>query len=266
MRQTVFETHKPEGQGEPLLLLHGGSSSWSPAWRRVIPLLTEDFQVFAPDLAGHACGPALPVSDRTTIEMFADAAEQQLDDFGLQTAHLAGNSLGGWAAMELARRGRARSVVAFSPAGGWEDRRSADRLRRYVRRTVPQARAARPIAPWLMRLPVARWSAMRPHAAHPRRISPELVVEALDALLAADLARVPALFDDFVQPYDDPRVPVLIAWSAKDRFIPMPHYSDPWKAAAPFATWTVLPGVGHVPMLDDPRLVADTISDWAGRS
>ncbi len=42
-----------------------------------------------------------------------------MDDAGMPTAHIVGNSLGGRLALQLAPRGRARSVVAFAPAGGW---------------------------------------------------------------------------------------------------------------------------------------------------
>ena len=42
-----------------------------------------------------------------------------MDDAGFETAHIVGNSLGGYMALQLAARGRARSVVALAPAGGW---------------------------------------------------------------------------------------------------------------------------------------------------
>ena len=48
-----------------------------------------------------------------------DALERALDEAGIRTAHLVGNSLGGYVALQLAARGRARSVVALAPAGGW---------------------------------------------------------------------------------------------------------------------------------------------------
>ena len=50
-----------------------------------------------------------------------DDAERQLDELGIEKAHLAGNSMGGWVALELARRGRALSVCALSPAGLWDE-------------------------------------------------------------------------------------------------------------------------------------------------
>jgi pimeloyl-ACP methyl ester carboxylesterase len=57
-------------------------------------------------------------------------------------------------------------------------------------------------------------------------------------------------------------VPVLIAWSEKDRLIPTPKFSDRWLEVAPHAEFRILPDVGHVPMIDDPKLVTEVITDW----
>ena len=51
--------------------------------------------------------------------VLVDAVERAMDEAGFETAHVAGNSLGGFVALQLAARGRARSVVALAPAGGW---------------------------------------------------------------------------------------------------------------------------------------------------
>ena len=53
--------------------------------------------------------------------MLADAVERALDEAGFERAHIAGNSLGGYVALQLAARGRAETVVALAPAGGWAD-------------------------------------------------------------------------------------------------------------------------------------------------
>lgn len=100
---------------ETLVLLHGGGNH-SREWNTVRSLLPE-FETIAPNMSGHADGPAIPPGP-VTVKTFADSVERAMDGAGLGTAHIAGNSLGGWVAMELMRRGRARSVAAFSPAGG----------------------------------------------------------------------------------------------------------------------------------------------------
>jgi pimeloyl-ACP methyl ester carboxylesterase len=99
----------------PLVLLHPVTSS-GRIWQDVVPLLSEYHEVHAPTLLGHRGGPAIQRRPVRVSDM-VDAAERYLDEHGLARPHLAGNSLGGWVAIELARRGRAASVCAFSPAG-----------------------------------------------------------------------------------------------------------------------------------------------------
>ena len=79
---------------------------------------------------------------------------------GFDSAHLAGNSLGGWIALELARRGRARTVTAISPAGlqhAREKQWGAGILRgmRWLARNAPapEAAAAQPRHPLPARRP-----------------------------------------------------------------------------------------------------------------
>src|SRR5947209_3477975 len=103
------------GAGAPLVLLHGFTDTWR-TWELVLPALERSHDVFAPTLPGHAGGPELP--DPLDSTAFVDAVEALLDGAGIETAHLAGNSLGARLALELAARGRARSVVALAPAGG----------------------------------------------------------------------------------------------------------------------------------------------------
>ena len=79
---------------------------------------TGRYEVFAPSMAGHNGGPRNRsfLLDTNTL---ANHVERQLDQLGWDTAHVVGNSLGGWVAFELERRGRARTLTAIAPAGGW---------------------------------------------------------------------------------------------------------------------------------------------------
>src|SRR5438445_10162317 len=98
------------GSGEPVVLIHGFTGAWQH-WRPVLADLVARFEVIAPTLAGHEGGPPFPVEGPLTIAAAADSFESQLDEFALESAHFAGNSMGGAIAIELAARGRARSVV-----------------------------------------------------------------------------------------------------------------------------------------------------------
>jgi pimeloyl-ACP methyl ester carboxylesterase len=99
MRLTSF--HRG-GSGTPLVCLHGFLDTWR-TWELVLPSLERHHDVLAPTLPGHAGGPPPPTE-------IADAVERAMDDAGLETAHIVGNSLGGYLALQLAARGRASSV------------------------------------------------------------------------------------------------------------------------------------------------------------
>src|SRR5215217_5028791 len=100
------------GSGEPLVLLHGFFDTWR-VWELVLPALERERDVLAVTLAGHAGGPPLPAD--LTDDTLADAAERAMDEAGFELAQIAGNSLGGFVALQLAARERASGVVAFAP-------------------------------------------------------------------------------------------------------------------------------------------------------
>jgi len=80
-------------------------------WRDIVPPLSEHHDVHAPTLLEHRGRPAIqrrPVS----VSDIVDATERYLDERGLARPHLVGNSLGGWVAVELARRACIRKTVA----------------------------------------------------------------------------------------------------------------------------------------------------------
>jgi pimeloyl-ACP methyl ester carboxylesterase len=226
----------------------------------VIPQLTEQFDVFAPNLPGHAGRPR-PASPHT-INDLADALEAELDSAGIETAHLAGNSLGGWLAVELARRGRARSVVAFSPAGGWHP--GETRLLRHFYSMRWMARLAVLLPAFVLRSARLRRFALRAAAEYGDRLTPRQTLASAKAARACVLNDFSGLSDGLEpQRFIGLTTPVLIAWSEHDRIIPAAHYTARWREEVPTATWTTLAGVGHCPMYDDPNLVARTVLEWA---
>lgn len=258
-----FEPQIREGSGEPLLLIHGSSVSWT-IWREVVPLLSDRCDVLAPTLGGHGGGAQLPEGP-VTVDTYADSIEAVMDSVDWKTAHIVGSSLGGWTAMELARRGRARSVIAFSPAGGWPaDPAAMRRVRRFFTSARRQVRLTLPLARIALRFRRVRKLVLRNTALHGDRVSTQHALELLDLVLAYDL-RMLQILDSPVRPIPDPGIPGLIAWCGRDRLIPTPAFSDPWRVAASWAEFRVLPDVGHSVMYDDPELVAKTILDWIHR-
>ncbi|MGH2942406.1 MAG: alpha/beta fold hydrolase, partial [Solirubrobacteraceae bacterium] len=115
MYSTFTPAHRG-GSGSPLVCLHGFTGTWR-TWELVLPTLERHHDVLAPTLLGHAGGP--PLADELSEELIPAAVERAMDEAGFETAHIVGNSLGGYVALQLAARGRATSVVALAPAGGW---------------------------------------------------------------------------------------------------------------------------------------------------
>jgi pimeloyl-ACP methyl ester carboxylesterase len=255
------------GSGEPVVLLHGFTGHWRH-WRPVLADLVARYEVIAPTLSGHNGGPAYPSG--MGLEKVADAGdslERHLDQLGVATAHFVGNSMGGSLALELAKRGRARSVVALSPGGGWEiGGPEPERIARFFARQMKMVRASRKQIPRLMRSPAARKLALRDIMRHGELIPPADAVDvSLDPLscsvvndVLASLRAGRAHLEDL----DQVAAPTLIAWAELDRILPMATCSARFKREIPDAEFRVLPRVGHVPMWDDTRLVVETITDW----
>jgi pimeloyl-ACP methyl ester carboxylesterase len=243
----------------PIVLLHGATSS-AKAWDALLPGLSAKHQVFAPTLAGHLGGPPLPAGSGGVVSRIVDATCRQLDEAAIDTAHVVGNSLGGWVALELARRGRARSVLALSPAGAWRSARDLRRLLMVFRAGATFARAKK--MPELAARKNVRRVLLRLMAEHADRMTPAQAAAAFEDLAGCTV--LPDILDGArangpIQPIVDVGCRLRIAWSLHDRVLPFMRYGAPMLATVPTAEFEFLPGVGHVPMIDDPVLVANTI-------
>ncbi|WP_293047250.1 alpha/beta hydrolase [Mycobacterium sp.] len=243
----------------PLACIHGFSGS-SRHWQPILPMLAEHHDVHVVSLAGHAGGAPLADGERATVATLADHLERDLDARGIEQAHLVGNSLGGWLALEMATRGRALSVVALSPALGWY----AGRHVRMVKWKLAMARrlftVLDPIAPQALRVPSLRRLALGAAVAHTDAMSPTDAAAFVNDNLRCEVYF--ELIDDVVGTQHQLgaiECPVRIAWSERDALIPYEPYGLRFPALVPNAEFTTLPGVGHVPMYDDPHLVAQTV-------
>ena len=106
------------GVGTPMVCLHGFTDTWR-GWELVLPSLEDQHDVLAPTLTGHMGGP--PLEGRSPTRCWSRASSGRWTRRAFETAHIVGNSLGGYVALQLAARGRAESVVALAPAGGWAE-------------------------------------------------------------------------------------------------------------------------------------------------
>jgi pimeloyl-ACP methyl ester carboxylesterase len=250
-----------------VLLLHGFTGHWRH-WRPVLADLVPRYEVIAPTLSGHNGGPAYPGG--LALRKVADAGdslERHLDELGVGTAHVVGNSMGGSLALELAKRGRALSVLAISPGGGWEPGSpEPERIARFFARQMRMVRASRKQIPRLMRRPGTRKLAMREIMRHGELMSPadavEMSLDPLGCTIVDDVLASLRAGRGHVEDLDQVAAPTLIAWAQLDRILPLATCSARFEREIPNAEFRVLPRVGHVPMWDNTRLVVNTITDW----
>lgn len=265
MASTFTPFHRG-GSGPPLVLLHGFTDTWR-TWELVLPQLERHHDVLAVTLAGHAGGPPLEtVSDAALV----DAVERAMDDAGFATAHVAGNSLGGYISLQLAARGRADSVVALAPAGGWAvgDESFKETLA-YFTTMQELLAAAVPHADMIVASPEGRRRATEFIATNYEHIPAELIAHLMRG--AADCPGVVPLIE-FAQRegwnLDAERIdcPVRMVWGTDDRILAWPstaaRFRDDW---LPRADWVELDGIGHCPQLDVPLETAELIAGFTAR-
>lgn len=246
------------GAGEPLVLVHGVGSSGS-SWEPALDRLTAHHDVLVVDLPGHGQSPPMPTNQPYTVEGYVEAVLTAMADARFETPHVAGNSLGGAVALELAFRGRVSSATAISPIGFWRglertycmaSLRAMRRLGSLTPETFAQLTRFRP----LRRVLLAQFMA------HPQLLTPNQAEAAVRDFTTSPalLATLPHTKHYVLDRTTNVEVPVTVAWGTRDFLLP------PWqqrRAARllPHATQVALSACGHVPMADDPAAVASAI-------
>ncbi len=248
------------GSGEPLVALHGFTDTWR-TWELVLPALEREHEVLAPALPGHAGGGPLP--QPLTSDVAADAVERLMDEIGWETAHIVGNSLGGWVTLELAARGRARTAVALAPAGGWAEGDDSylatldhfTTMKALLQQVAPHADA-------IASTPDGRRQALALVCEQTEHVPAELVAHIIRGAAACDA------IDPMIElarsggwPLDLSQIacPLRMIWGHEDKILQWPNAAARYRAGLPQADWVELDGVGHCPQLDVPLETAQLI-------
>jgi pimeloyl-ACP methyl ester carboxylesterase len=249
------------GRGEPVLLVHPFMLSHH-SWRPVIERLPQ-YDVLAVSMPGHYGGPDL--SWRARFDDLVDHVEAEMDRHGWATAHVVGNSLGGWVALELGRRGRARTVTAMAPAGGYDTLTLRDAAMVASFLVAAAGRKPARLTNLLPSLPVVSALALKALAHDPRQIVPSdarhVIRTAIGAthplrVLVACARSIPAPGLDTID------VPVHLVFADKDMVIPPKHYASYFTDRIRHAKVTTLRGIGHCPQVEVPSRVADMVHEF----
>jgi pimeloyl-ACP methyl ester carboxylesterase len=257
---SLFTPAHRGGSGPPLLCLHGFTDTWR-TWELVLPQLERHHEVLAPTLPGHAGGPPLPAE--LTAAAILDAIERTMDEAGFATAHIVGNSLGGYLALQLAARGRADSVVALAPAGGWArgDESFRETLAHFVS-SQDQMRAAAPHADAIVASPEGRRQATQSFATNYEHIPAELIAHLMRGVagcVGATAMIELALREGYDLDAENVTCPLRIVWGTADQLLPWPAAAARFRSGLPHADWVELDGIGHCPQLDVPLETAQLI-------
>jgi len=257
----VFTASHRGGSGTPLVCVHGFLDTWR-SWELVLPELERRHDVLVPTLPGHAGGEPLP--EALYDDLLVDALESAMDAAGFETAHVTGNSLGGRLAFELAARGRARSVVAFAPAGGWADDAFAVGLFDAQGSLHDQLQELLPALGEILSSPDGTRLATELIVEHYEHLPPDLVRHLIRGAAACEAQPLLGLARRADWRVDAQAVtcPVRIVWGASDRVLPWPEGAARYRDWFPQADWVVLDGVGHCPQLDVPLEAAQLILGW----
>jgi pimeloyl-ACP methyl ester carboxylesterase len=244
--------HEKAGSGPPLLLLHG-LGPCKEMWRPVVPMLAPSHEVIAVDMPGFGESPRGP----DTMAGMTDAVAAFAGELGLERPHVAGNSMGGGIALELARARLVASATAISPVGFWTRREL-----RYAQYSIRASRAIgtrlRPLAPALTRSPVGRTALLGQMRARPWRMPAGEALAELEAFVAAPWVESALRGFNRYRFHDGDElrgVPVTVAWGTRDALL-IPRQATRARRMLPWARHVALRGCGHLPFHDDPAAVA----------
>ena len=247
------------GNGPPVVLVHhlGGTRS---AWDLVRDALAERHDTIAVDVPGFGASP--PLAGPPTVPALTDAVGALLADLALEPPAVAGVSLGGAIALELAARGAVRCATVISPVG-FATPREQSYARWSLRGTLALSRRLRPVLPAMCATAPARMLLGGQIYGRPWRVP-----AAEMAAAAEDLGRAPSsgpaieLGAGWRARPVDARVPVTVIWGTRDRLL-LPRQARRAQRLIPHARIVRLAGCGHLPFHDDPAAVAAALAAGA---
>ncbi|HTI32846.1 MAG TPA: alpha/beta hydrolase, partial [Miltoncostaea sp.] len=173
------------------------------------------------------------------------------------------NSMGGYLALLLAARGRADTVTALAPAGGWSRGEPvAEEALRLTERIRSGARGAAAQADAVAATPEGRRRAMSMIVSDGSDLPADLVAHMIRATAGAsgfEALTASARRDGWPLDAAAIRCPVRVLWGTADRLLPWPAAAESLRRALPQAEWVELDGVGHHPQLEVPLETAELI-------
>lgn len=244
------------GRGEPLILIHGFAGD-KDNFTRCARFLTPHYRVIIPDLPGFGDASRVDGADHSMVAQ-AGRVAALMRQLGIERAHVAGNSMGGFIASELA--GQYDDMVAsvwLLDAAGTEASHDTPVLHTYLETGA---------MPLLVK-EEADFDNLLARTMHKRAWLPGFAVKALARRAVADYDFHRKLFDQLHQSplleqrYTNIDKPCLVTWGAEDQLL-NPRGAETFARLFPGARTDIMPGIGHLPMCEDPKATAQAFLRW----
>ena len=249
----------------PLVLIHGLGSA-ATAFKPIIPALAQSFRVITVDLPGHGQSAYNKAQAMDPKSLGRSVFESVESEYGINKFHVAGNSLGGWIALEMAadKPERIESLTALAPAGLWLKPASG---------RVPSEAQSYYIAKVLRPLIRVGLHAIALRKIGYSNVSPKW--QELSYEICYDSAYAMGHATGYFQAWDGmlgkrfeayvpESVAVTILFGDTDNTLPYPHSQERSLAPA-HSSWMVIDNCGHAPMWDYPQLIAKIIKETSER-
>lgn len=250
------------GNGEALVLLHGMGSA-ATAWKPLIPELSKQFEVYTVDLPGHGKSPLTQMTQMDP-QSLANLVLANLQQQGLTTFHLVGNSLGGWICLEIAASNpdKVLSLTGLAPAGLW----IAPFTSRYPGELAVRAMAKglNKLAPRTLNYNWGKKIGFETLSPRWQSLDYQICVDAVEAMADSE-GYFPAWDGMLKKRFDkpiSPQIPITIIFGDTDHTLPAKTCQERSLAPA-HAKWIVLPESGHAPMWDSTNEVLAEIFSTA---
>jgi len=248
-----------------LVLIHGLGSA-ATAFKPIISELSQAFRVITVNLPGHGDSPFDPsqaMDPHSLGRLIFDTVESA---FGIHEFHVAGNSLGGWIALEMAadQPKRITSLIGLAPAGLWLQPASG-RLPSEAR-SYYLAKVLKLFLKIGLRSQILRNIGFGNVSPRWQQLSYEICYDASFAM-ATCIGYFPAwdgMLTKRFEAHVPPEVPVTILFGDTDNTLPYPNSQE--RSLAPsHSTWLVIDQCGHAPMWDHPELIVKIIKQASGQ-
>ena len=238
------------GSGDPLILLHGFGAN-KDAFNRVARYLTSHYRVIVPDQIGFGESAHPPDADYSPIAQ-AGRLHSLIGALGLKTVHLGGSSMGGQIAMTYSARypSDVASLWLISPAGIWSAPESE--LRKIIGETGQNPLLVRNEDEFARLLPFV----MTDPPFVPRPILNVLAQERIRNFTLEQRIFVQIASDSIEERIKGLSTPTLIVWGDQDRTINVAT-AEILHGLLPRSRTVIMPGIGHVPMIERPQQSAD---------